>query len=91
MPAPAPPAVSAAVPVVTAHPHHPHLPQGGSSDFQPRPKLMRQMTKEDFDIDVSNMQVQLDSFKDILSSQISIDTSMITSLYDADNDSIPTL
>lgn len=56
-----------------------------------RPKLQRQITKEDFDLDVNNMQAELESLKDILSGQISIDTTMVSSLFDAENGELPTL
>ena len=56
-----------------------------------RPVLQRQITKEDFDLDVNNMQADLESLKDILSGQISIDASMVSSLFDAENEAIPTL
>ena len=56
-----------------------------------RPVLQRQITKEDFDLDVNNMHAELESLKDILSGQISIDPSMVSSLFDAENEAIPTL
>ena len=56
-----------------------------------RPVLQRQITKEDFDLDVNNIGAELESLKDILSGQISIDTSMVSSLFDAENEAIPTL
>ena len=83
-PIPAPP-----VPVVVA----PSASYGAETSVMPtkRPVLQRQITKEDFDLDVNNMQAELDSLKDILSGQISIDTSMVSSLFDAENEAIPTL
>jgi len=54
-----------------------------------RPVLQRQMTKEDVDLDVSNMQYELDSLKDILAGQITLDTNMVSSLFDASVENLP--
>ena len=56
-----------------------------------RPILQRQITKEDFGIDVENMQANLEDLKEILSGQISLDTTMVSSLFDADNENVPSL
>ena len=49
------------------------------------------MEREDFDLDVNNMQADLESLKDILSGQISLDNTMVSSLFDAENGDLPTL
>lgn len=46
-----------------------------------RPALMREISKEDFDMDISNMQQELDNLKEILSGQITLDTSLVSSLF----------
>ena len=56
-----------------------------------RPILQRQITKEDFGIDVENMQANLEDLKEILSGQISLDSTMVSSLFDADNENVPSL
>ena len=56
-----------------------------------RPVLQRQITKEDFGIDVENMQANLEDLKEILSGQISLDSTMVSSLFDADNENVPSL
>ena len=53
--------------------------------------MYREISKEDFDLDINSMQKELDNLKDILSGQISIDASMVSSLFDAENEAIPTL
>jgi len=54
-----------------------------------RPVLQRQITKEDFDVDVSNIQAELDSFKDTLFGQINLDNAMVSSLFDAETENVP--
>jgi len=54
-----------------------------------RPVLQRQITKEDFDVDVSNIQAELDSFKDTLFGQINLDNAMVSSLFDAESENVP--
>jgi len=39
---------------------------------------------------VNNMQADLESLKDILSGQISLDNTMVSSLFDAENGDLPT-
>ena len=56
-----------------------------------RPVLQRQITKEDFDVDVSNIQAELDSFKDTLFGQINLDNAMVSSLFDAETENVPSL
>ena len=87
MPAPPQPLYTPMSTVVTPFP----LVDGNSMVPAVRPKLQRQITKEDFDLDVNNMQAELESLKDILSGQISIDTTMVSSLFDAENGELPTL
>ena len=90
MPAPAPPSYTPMSTVVTPFP----LVDGGTGGSMVpavRPKLQRQITKEDFDLDVNNMQADLESLKDILSGQISLDNTMASSLFDAENGDLPTL
>eukprot|EP00092_Neocalanus_flemingeri_P022341 GFUD01024230.1.p1 GENE.GFUD01024230.1~~GFUD01024230.1.p1 ORF type:complete len:448 (+),score=132.43 GFUD01024230.1:47-1345(+) len=57
-----------------------------TSSFSPtnRPILQRQITREDFDQDVTNMQHELDSLKDIMAGQITLDANMVDSLFNAD-------
>ena len=56
-----------------------------------RPVLQRQITKEDFGLDVENMQANLEDLKEILSGQISLDSTMVSSLFDADSENVPSL
>lgn len=46
-----------------------------------RPALNREISKEDFDLDINNMQAELDNLKDILSGQITLDSSLVSSLF----------
>jgi len=64
------------------------------TDFQTpvkRPVLQRQMTKEDLDVDVGNMQADLDSLKDIISGQITLDMDTVASLFDGTVDAMPVI
>ena len=61
-------------------------------DFQTptiRPVLQRQITKEDFDVDVSTIETELDSLKNIIASQITLDMDTVASLFDGSVDNIP--
>jgi hypothetical protein len=55
-----------------------------------RPGLNREISKEDFDLDINNMQAELDNLKDILSGQITLDTSLVSSLFSPE-DTLPNL
>jgi len=46
-----------------------------------RPALQREISKEDFDLDINNMQAELDNLKDLLSGQITLDSSLVSSLF----------
>ena len=59
-----------------------------SSLVQKRPVLHREISKEDFDTDISSMQKDLDNLKDMLSGQITLDTSLVSSLFSSDSDAI---
>ena len=48
----------------------------------PHQVLQRQITKEDFDLDVNNMQADLDSLKEVLANQITLDNGMVSNLFD---------
>ena len=71
------------------------------TDFQPirtefqtpttRPVLQRQITKEDFDVDVLTMQTELDSLKDVIAGQITLDMDTVASLFDGSVDTIPAM
>ena len=55
-----------------------------------RPVLRREISKEDFDMDVTSLQNDLDNLKDILSGQVTLDSNFVTSLFTPD-DPIPNL
>ncbi|XP_040576048.1 heat shock factor protein 4 [Lepeophtheirus salmonis] len=46
-----------------------------------RPILTREISKEDIDLDMNNMQKDLDNLKDILSGQVTLDTSIISNIF----------
>jgi hypothetical protein len=56
-----------------------------------RPQLQREISKEDFDLDITNMQAELDNLKDYLSGSITLDTSLVSSLFNPEENqgSIP--
>jgi len=56
-----------------------------------RPVLQRQITKEDFDVDVLTMQSELDSLKDVIAGQITLDMDTVASLFDGSVDTIPAI
>ena len=47
-----------------------------------RPVLHREISKEDFDLDINSMQKELDNLKEILSGQITLDTSLVSRLLE---------
>merc|ERR1719317_832474 len=55
-----------------------------------RPVLHREISKEDFDLDINSMQKELDNLKDILSGQITLDSTLVSSLFNVD-DSMPNM
>merc|ERR1712059_116077 len=50
-----------------------------------RPVLHREISKEDFDLDINSMQKELDNLKEILSGQITLDTSLVSSLFSTED------
>jgi len=63
-------------------------PASVNSSLIKRPVLHREISKEDFDIDISTMQKDLDNLKEMLSGQITLDTSLVSSLFSADSDTM---
>jgi len=59
-----------------------------SSLIHKRPVLHREISKEDFDTDISSMQKDLDNLKEMLSGQITLDTSLVSSLFSSDTDTL---
>merc|ERR1719411_1071433 len=55
-----------------------------------RPTLQRELSREDFDTDIVSMQKDIDSLKDLLSGQITLDASLVSSLFNTDQDSTDT-
>ena len=62
-------------------------PVSVNSSLVKRPTLQRELSREDFDTDIVSMQKDIDNLKDILSGQITLDTSLVSSLFTADADS----
>ena len=62
-------------------------PVSVNSSLVPRPGLQRQISREDFDHVINANEKDLDNLKDILSGQITLDTSLVSSLFTADADS----
>ena len=56
-----------------------------------RPVLQRQITKEDFDVDVSTMESELDSLKNIIGGEITLDMDTVASLFDTSVENIPNM
>jgi len=56
-----------------------------------RPVLHREISKEDFDLDINSMQKELDNLKEILSGQITLDTSLVSSLFNTQEDGMPNM
>ena len=52
--------------------------------------LPREISKEDFDLDINSMQKELDNLKDILSGQITLDSTLVSSLFNVD-DGLPNM
>ena len=52
--------------------------------------MYREISKEDFDLDINSMQKELDNLKDILSGQITLDSTLVSSLFNVD-DSMPNM
>ena len=67
-----------------------HQPTFGSGSGQKRPALHREMSREDMDLEVNTVQKDLDHLKDMLSGQITLDSSLITNLFNPD-ESLATL
>ena len=62
-------------------------PVSVNSSLSPvRPGFQRQISREDFDTVISTNEKDLDNLKDILSGQITLDTSLVSSLFTADTD-----
>ena len=47
--------------------------------------MYREISKEDFDLDINSMQKELDNLKDILSGQITLDSTLVSSLFNVDD------
>ena len=52
--------------------------------------MHREISKEDFDLDINSMQKELDNLKDILSGQITLDSTLVSSLFNVD-DGLPNM
>ena len=52
--------------------------------------MYREISKEDFDLDINSMQKELDNLKAILSGQITLDSTLVSSLFIVD-DSMPNM
>ena len=59
-----------------------------NSSLVTRPMLQRELSREDLDTDLSSVQKDLDNLKEILSGQITLDTSLVSSLFNADSDTV---
>jgi len=69
---------------------NPALIQKIKSEGLKRPVLHREISKEDFDLDINSMQKELDNLKDILSGQITLDSTLVSSLFNVD-DNMPNM
>ena len=56
-------------------------PVSVNSSLVKRPILQRELSREDFDTDIVSMQKDIDNLKDILAGQITLDTSLVSSLF----------
>ena len=56
-------------------------PVSVNSSLVKRPTLQRELSREDFDTDIVSMQKDIDNLKDILSGQITLDTGLVSSLF----------
>ena len=63
-------------------------PVSVNSSLVTRPMLQRELSREDLDTDLSSVQKDLDNLKEILSGQITLDTSLVSSLFNADSDTV---
>ena len=61
-----------------------------NSSLVKRPTLQRELSREDFDTDIVSMQKDIDSLKDLLSGQITLDASLVSILFNSDQDSTDT-
>ena len=52
-----------------------------ASTSSTRPKLQRELSKEDIDVETLFMQKEVDNLKDILSGQITFDSNIISNLF----------
>ena len=59
-------------------------PSGSSSSGPKRPTLNRELSREDMDLEVNTVQKDLDHLKDMLSGQITLDSSLISNLFNPD-------
>lgn len=59
-------------------------PSGSSSSGPKRPTLHRELSREDMDLEVNTVQKDLDHLKDMLSGQITLDSSLISNLFNPD-------
>ena len=55
-----------------------------------RPVLMRQVTREDIDVDVNNIGLKLADLDDILRNSLE-NSIVVDNLFDAENENVPTL
>ena len=53
-----------------------------------RSLINQELSKDDFDLDISSMQKELDNLKDILSSQITLDSSLVSNLFSSEQDTV---
>jgi len=65
-------------------------PVSVNSSLVKRPTLQRELSREDFDTDIVSMQKDIDSLKDLLSGQITLDASLVSSLFNTEQDSSDT-
>jgi len=61
-------------------------PVSVNSSLVKRPVLTRELSREDFDSVIQTNEKDIDNLKDLLSGQITLDTSLVNSLFSADND-----
>jgi len=53
-----------------------------------RSLINQELSKDDFDLDISSMQKELDNLKEILSSQITLDSSLVSNLFSSEQDTV---
>jgi len=61
-------------------------PVSVNSSLVKRPVLQRELSREDFDTVINTNEKDLDNLKDILSGQITVDTSLINSIFTNENE-----